>query len=26
VPVKVREWIGPAPTSSDLMLEAQPPA
>jgi len=26
VPVEVREWIGPAPASSDLMLEAQPPA
>src|SRR5260221_13095290 len=26
VPVKVREWIGPAPASPDLVLEAQPPA
>ena len=26
VPVEVREWISPAPASSDLMLEAQPPA
>src|SRR5215471_8435221 len=26
VPVKVREWISPAPASPDLMLEAQPPA
>src|SRR5215468_11524919 len=26
VPVKVREWISPAPASSDLVLEAQPPA
>ena len=26
VPVKVREWIRPAPTSSDLVLVAQPPA
>jgi hypothetical protein len=26
VPVKVREWIGPALASPDLMLEAQPPA
>jgi hypothetical protein len=26
LPVEVREWIGPAPASSDLMLEAQPPA
>src|SRR5260370_22556299 len=25
VPVKVREWIGPAPTSPDLVLGAQPP-
>src|ERR1039457_1155092 len=25
VPVKVREWICPAPTTSDLVLEAQPP-
>src|ERR1700745_543780 len=26
VPVKVREWIGPALASPDLGLEAQPPA
>jgi hypothetical protein len=26
VPVKVREWIGPALASPDLVLEAQPPA
>ena len=26
VPVKVREWIGPALAPSDLVLEAQPPA
>src|SRR6516165_1213233 len=26
VPVKVREWIGPALASSDLVLDAQPPA
>src|SRR2546426_7282869 len=26
VPVKVREWISPAPASPDLVLEAQPPA
>ena len=26
VPVEVREWIGPAPASPDLVLEAQPPA
>src|ERR1700674_2593899 len=26
VPVKVREWIGPAPASPDLVLDAQPPA
>jgi hypothetical protein len=26
VPVQVREWIGPAPASSRLMLAAQPPA
>src|SRR5271157_5332209 len=26
VPVKVREWIGPALLSPDLMLDAQPPA
>ena len=26
VPVEVREWISPAPASSDLMFEAQPPA
>src|SRR5216683_1629263 len=26
VPVKVREWIRPALASSDLVLEAQPPA
>src|SRR6266436_9794845 len=25
VPVEVREWIGPAPTSPDLVLVAQPP-
>ena len=25
VPVEVREWIGPAPTSSDFVLVAQPP-
>jgi len=25
VPVEVREWIGPAPASSDLVLVAQPP-
>src|SRR5215467_14681963 len=26
VPVKVREWIGPAPASPDFGLEPQPPA
>src|SRR5215510_2930621 len=26
VPVEVREWIGPAPASPDLVLVAQPPA
>src|SRR5260370_39161818 len=26
VPVKVREWIGPALASPDLVLDAQPPA
>src|SRR5262245_40472962 len=26
VPVKMREWIGPALASHDLVLEAQPPA
>jgi hypothetical protein len=26
VPVKVREWIGPAPASPDFVLEPQPPA
>src|SRR5487761_2526838 len=26
MPVEVREWISPAPTSSDLVLGAQPPA
>src|SRR5262245_16579372 len=26
VPVEVREWIGPAPASPDLVLGAQPPA
>jgi hypothetical protein len=26
VPVEVREWIGPALASPDLVLEAQPPA
>src|ERR1700756_432848 len=26
VPVKVREWISPAPASPDLVLDAQPPA
>ena len=26
VPVKVREWIVPALASSDLVLDAQPPA
>ena len=26
MPVEVREWIGPAPASPDLVLEAQPPA
>src|SRR5262245_35346711 len=26
VPVKMREWIGPALASPDLVLEAQPPA
>src|SRR5215469_4173566 len=26
MPVKVREWIRPAPASPDLVLEAQPPA
>ena len=26
VPVKVRQWIGPALASPDLVLEAQPPA
>ena len=26
VPVEVREWIGPAPASPDLVLNAQPPA
>src|SRR5215472_14596095 len=26
VPVEVREWIGPALVSPDLVLEAQPPA
>src|SRR5215831_10005896 len=26
VPVKVREWISPAPASPDFVLEAQPPA
>src|ERR1700722_19147888 len=26
VPVEVREWIGPAPTSPDLVLDPQPPA
>jgi hypothetical protein len=25
VPVKVREWIGPAPASPDFVLEPQPP-
>src|SRR5262245_11102243 len=25
VPVEVREWIGPAPASPDLVLDAQPP-
>src|SRR5262249_34905311 len=25
VPVEVREWISPAPASSDLVLDAQPP-
>src|SRR5271165_3565073 len=26
VPVEVREWIAPAPSSPDFVLEAQPPA
>src|ERR1700730_5587478 len=26
MPVKVREWIGPAPATPDLVLDAQPPA
>jgi hypothetical protein len=26
VPIKVREWIGPALASPDLVLDAQPPA
>jgi hypothetical protein len=26
VPVEVREWIGPAPASPDLVLGTQPPA
>ena len=26
VPVKVREWISPAPASPDFVLEPQPPA
>src|SRR5215470_9734723 len=26
VPVEVREWIGPAPASPDLVLDTQPPA
>jgi len=26
MPVKVREWISPAPASPDLVLVAQPPA
>ena len=26
VPVQVREWIGPALASPDLVLDAQPPA
>jgi hypothetical protein len=26
VPVKVREWIGPAPASPDFVLDARPPA
>ena len=26
VPIEVREWIGPAPASPDLVLDAQPPA
>src|ERR1700756_3891366 len=26
VPIKVREWISPAPASPDLVLDAQPPA
>src|SRR6202042_3248773 len=26
VPVEVREWIAPAPSSPDVVLEAQPPA
>src|SRR5271163_1598639 len=26
VPVEVREWIGPAPSSPDFVLGAQPPA
>src|SRR5271157_2592244 len=26
VPIEVREWIAPAPSSPDFVLEAQPPA
>jgi hypothetical protein len=26
MPVEVREWMGPAPSSPDVVLEAQPPA